>query len=79
MAKKPPTPPPDDAEPECLTLNLTAAAREIGVTSDTVMRWIEAGHLPVFVPPGHDFGSTRGASSNGTGNRPKPSERLGAK
>jgi len=42
-----------------LTLSLSDAAREIGFSTDTLMRWIEAGHLPIFMPPGHDFGDKR--------------------
>lgn len=44
---------------ERLTLTLTTAAKEMGVSSDTVMRWVEAGHLPIFVPPGVDLKNTR--------------------
>lgn len=41
------------------TISVADAAKELGVSSDSIMRWIEAGHIPVFVPPGHDFSDER--------------------
>ena len=49
----------DNASVAPLTLTLSDAAKEMGVSSDTIMRWVEEGHLPVFVPPGHDFANTK--------------------
>jgi excisionase family DNA binding protein len=40
---------------ERLTLTISAAAKELGVSSDTILRWFEAGYLPIFVPPGRNL------------------------
>jgi hypothetical protein len=39
---------------ERLTISLRDAAIELGVSPDTIMKWVQAGHLPIFVPPGVD-------------------------
>jgi hypothetical protein len=35
-----------------LTIPFASAATELGVTRDTVWKWVVAGHLPIFIPPG---------------------------
>jgi hypothetical protein len=37
-------------------LRVADAAKLADVSEDMVMRWITAGHLRVFVPPGHKIG-----------------------
>lgn len=37
-------------------LRVADAAKLADVSEDTVMKWIAAGHVQVFVPPGHKVG-----------------------
>ena len=37
-------------------IRIADAARLADVSEDAVMRWISAGHLRVFTPPGHKIG-----------------------
>jgi hypothetical protein len=47
-------------ESQRLTITLTDAAKELGVSPETIMRWVEGGHLPVFIPPGVELARTNG-------------------
>ncbi len=48
----PPVPPP-------ATLSVHEAAAQLGVEPRQVYRWCAAGHLVIFVPPGHRIGDGR--------------------
>lgn len=47
----------DTAAPLCYTV--AQCAEQIGVSFDTVIRWIEDGHLATFCPPGKQIGDSQ--------------------
>lgn len=38
-------------------MTVAECAAELGVSSDSIIRWIEGGHLAAFVPPGRSIGT----------------------
>lgn len=52
--------PESSAAANARAITVQQAAEEIGMSRDSVVRWVEAGLIPAFVPPGKVIGDGKG-------------------